>query len=310
MNHSIGSTFNSLPPEHTGVKESPVKPGVRIFGKPTTRRTGMNVIIITGASEGIGAEMAAQLARTKGASVALVLAARQAAKLDAVAAACRQHGAQVLCLPTDVSVRADCEALIAQTVHQFGRIDTLINNAGISAHALLQEVDAAHLGWYEELMRVNLWGTIWCTHAALPHLKASRGRIVAVSSLAGLVGVPGRTAYCTSKFAMNGFMEALRTELLGDGVSVTIAYPGVVDTDIRRRGFNALGQPAGSSGLSEDKAMPVELCVQKILQGTERRQRDVLMSPIGHVGRWLKLIAPSWVDRMAWAALKKSDKSR
>ncbi|WP_299511191.1 SDR family oxidoreductase [uncultured Limnohabitans sp.] len=270
----------------------------------------MNVIIITGASEGIGAEMATQLARTKGAAVALVLAARQLVKLEAVAEACRQLGAQVLCVRTDVSVRADCEALIAQTVQQFGRIDTLINNAGISAHAMLQDVDAADLGWYEELMRVNLWGTIWCTHAALPHLKASRGRLVAVSSLAGLVGVPGRTAYCTSKFAMTGFMEALRTELLSDGVSVTIAYPGVVDTDIRRRGLNAMGQPAGSSGLSEDKAMPVELCVQKILQGTERRQRDVLMSPTGHVGRWLKLIAPSWVDRMAWAALKKSDTQR
>ena len=270
----------------------------------------MKVIVITGASEGIGAEMATQLARTKGASVALVLAARQLAKLEAVAEACRQLGAQVLCVRTDVSVRADCEALIAQTVQQFGRIDTLINNAGISAHAMLQDVAAADLGWYEELMRVNLWGTIWCTHAALPHLKASRGRLVAVSSLAGLVGVPGRTAYCTSKFAMNGFMEALRTELLSVGVSVTMAYPGVVDTDIRRRGLNALGQPAGSSGLSEDKAMPVEVCVQKILQGTERRQRDVLMSPTGYLGRWLKLIAPSWVDRMAWAALKKSDTKR
>ena len=270
----------------------------------------MNVIIITGASEGIGAEMATQLAQSKGAAVALVLAARQAAKLEAVAAACRPHGAQVLCVPTDVSVRADCEALIARTLQQFGRIDTLINNAGVSAHALLQEVQAEHLDWYEDLMRVNLWGTIWCTHAALPHLKASRGRIVSVSSLAGLVGVPGRTAYCTSKFAMNGFMEALRTELLSDGVSVTVAYPGVVDTDIRRRGFNALGQPAGSSGLSEDKAMPVDVCVRKILQGTERRQRDVLMSPIAHLGRWLKLLAPSRVDRMAWAALKKSDTPR
>ena len=270
----------------------------------------MNVIVITGASDGIGAEMAQQLAQTHGQGVALVLAARQLDKLEAVAEACRQDGAATLCVRTDVSVRADCEALIAQTMKQFGRIDTLINNAGISAHALLQDVDAAHLDWYEELMRVNLWGTIWCTHAALPHLKASRGRIVAVSSLAGLVGVPGRTAYCTSKFAMNGFMEALRTELLSDGVSVTIAYPGVVDTDIRRRGFNALGQPAGSSGLSEDKAMPVAVCVQKILQGTERRQRDVLMSPIAHLGRWLKLLAPSRVDRMAWAALKKSDAQR
>jgi NAD(P)-dependent dehydrogenase (short-subunit alcohol dehydrogenase family) len=195
MNRSIGLKFHSLRPEHAGVKESLNKPSECMVGKANTRRTDMEVIVITGASEGIGAEMATQLARTKGASVALVLAARQAAKLEAVATACRQHGAQVLCVPTDVSVRADCEALIALAVQQFGRIDTLINNAGISAHALLHEVDAAHLDWYEELMRVNLWGTIWCTHAALPHLKAARGRIVAVSSLAGLVGVPGRTAY-------------------------------------------------------------------------------------------------------------------
>lgn len=270
----------------------------------------MQVTIITGASEGIGAEMARQLAHDHGAAAALVLAARRASQLETVAEACRQHGAQVLCVPTDVGVQADCQTLIARAMQQFGRIDTLINNAGVSAHALLQDVDTAHLGWYEDLMRVNLWGTVWCTHAALPHLKATRGRLVGVSSLAGLAGVPGRTAYCATKFAMNGFLEALRTELQSDGVSVTIAYPGVVATDIRRRGYNALGQPAGASGLSEDKAMPVDVCARKILQGVERRQRDVVMSPLGHVGRWLKLIAPSLVDRLAWAAQQKSAPAR
>lgn len=270
----------------------------------------MQVTVITGASEGIGAELARQLAQSQGAAVALVLAARQASKLDSVAEACRQHGAQVLCVPTDVGVQASCQALIDRAVQLFGRIDTLINNAGMSAHAMLQDVDAAHLGWYEDLMRVNLWGTVWCTHAALPHLKASRGRLVGVSSLAGLAGVPGRTAYCATKFAMNGFLEALRTELLADGVSVTLAYPGVVATDIRRRGYNAQGQPAGTSGLSEDKAMPVDVCARKILQGVEARKRDVIMSPLGHVGRWLKLIAPSLVDRLAWAAQQKAAQAR
>lgn len=269
----------------------------------------MEVIVITGASEGIGAEMAQQLAQSQGTALALVLAARQANKLEAVAQACRQHGAQVLCVTTDVGVQADCQALIDRAVQQFGRIDTLINNAGMSAHALLQDVSAEHLTWYEDLMRVNLWGTVWCTHAALPHLKASRGRLVGISSLAGLAGVPGRTAYCATKFAMNGFLEALRTELLADGVSVTIAYPGVVATDIRRRGYNAQGQPAGASGLSEDQAMPVDVCARKILHGVSRRQRDVLMGPLGHVGRWLKLIAPSLVDRLAWAAQQKTTPS-
>ncbi|MEG0414491.1 MAG: SDR family oxidoreductase, partial [Comamonas sp.] len=171
-----------------------------------------------------------------------------------------------------------CRALIAQTVQAFGGIDCLINNAGISAHAMLADVSAEHLQWYEQLMRVNLWGSVWCTHAALPHLQASRGRIVAVSSLAGLVGVPGRTAYSASKFAMVGFFEALRAELKPSGVSVTLAYPGVVDTRIRYHGYNAQGQAAGVSGLKEDNAMPVAQCVHLIIRGMHARQREVVMT--------------------------------
>src|SRR4051812_35031898 len=188
----------------------------------------MKVIIITGASDGIGAEMARQLARRHGGGVALVLAARNAAMLEQVAGECTAAGAQALAVPTDVSVQAQCLALVAACVARFGRIDALINNAGRSAHALLEEV--TDLGWYEELMRINLWGSVWCTHAALPYLKQSRGSIVAVSSLAGLVGVPGRTAYSATKFAMGGFFEALRAEVRSAGVSVTVAYPGVVAT--------------------------------------------------------------------------------
>jgi len=261
----------------------------------------MQVVIITGASDGIGAEMARQLAETGRNQIALVLAARSADKLEHVAASCRSHGAQVLVQPTDVAEQAACRALIDATVKAYGRIDLLINNAGISAHALLDEV--TDLGWYEQLMRINLWGSIWCTHAALPYLKASRGRIVAVSSLAGLVGVPGRTAYSTSKFAMNGFFEALRVELSLHGVSVTVAYPGVVTTEIRSRGYNAHGQPLGTSSLDERGAMSVETCAQLILEGAERRQRDVVMTFKGKLSRWLKLLAPGFVDRMALAAL-------
>lgn len=262
----------------------------------------MQVVIITGASDGIGAEMARQLADHEHGQVALVLAARSADKLEHVAADCRQRGAQVLVQPTDVSNEAACKALIDATVQAFGRIDMLINNAGMSAHALLEDV--TDLAWYEQLMRINLWGGIWCTHAALPHLKRSKGRIVAVSSLAGLVGVPGRTAYSTTKFAMNGFFEALRVELQTSGVSVTLAYPGVVTTEIRSRGFNAQGAPLGKSLLDERGAMPVETCAQLILEGAEKRQRDVVMTFKGKLSRWAKLIAPGWVDRMALAALK------
>lgn len=262
----------------------------------------MNVIVITGASDGIGAEMARQWAAREKSELALVLAARNIDKLETTAAACRAHGTKVLVRRCDVGVQGDCNALVAATIEAFGRIDTLVNNAGMSAHALFSDV--SDLRWYEELMRINHWGSVWCTHAALPHLKAARGRIVAVSSLAGLVGVPGRTAYSGSKFAMTGFFESLRIELAPSGVSVTIAYPGVVATQIRKRGFNAQGQPAGSSGLDERGAMSVEQCARLVIEGAISRKREIVMSAKGKLGRWLKLIAPGLVDRIALKALR------
>jgi short-subunit dehydrogenase len=263
----------------------------------------MDVVVITGASDGIGAEMARQWSARGRSGIALVLAARSVDKLDAVADACRKNGAQVRVQRCDVGVQADCIALVDAAIRTFGRIDTLVNNAGMSAHANL--ADVADLGWYETLMRINHWGSVWCTHAALPHLRASRGRIVAVASLAGLFGVPGRTAYSGTKFAMVGFFEALRTELMGSGVSVTIAYPGVVATEIRYRGFNAAGEAAGKSGLDEKGAMSVEECARLIIDGAQARRRDIVMSAKGKLGRWMKLLAPATLDRMTTRALKK-----
>jgi short-subunit dehydrogenase len=264
----------------------------------------MDVTIITGASDGIGAEMARQLAARHGAGAGLVLAGRSQDKLAAVAAQCHERGAQTLCVAMDVGDEAQCRALVAQAVQRFGRIDALVNNAGMSAQALFEDVTAEDLHWYETLMRVNHWGAVWCTHAALPHLQASRGRIVAVNSLAGLVGVPGRTAYSATKFAMTGFFEALRIELKAAGVSVTTAYPGVVATRIRHRGFNARGEAAGSSGLKEDDAMSVEECARLIVEGMAARRREVVMTAKGKLGRFLKLLAPGVIEKLALAALK------
>ncbi|MES2317188.1 MAG: SDR family oxidoreductase [Pseudomonadota bacterium] len=262
----------------------------------------MRVVIITGASDGIGAEIARQLAKNEGAGIGLALAARNTAMLDAVAAECAAFGAHTLVLQTDVAVQDDCKRMVAATVERFGRLDALINNAGRSAHALFEDVN--DLGWYEDLMRVNLWGSVWCTHAALPHLKATRGSIVAVSSLAGLVGVPGRTAYGATKFAVTGFFEALRSELKGAGVSVTTAFPGVVATRIRHRGYNAEGKEHGASSLKEDNAMPVEECARLIVDGMNSRKREVVMTAKARIGRFLKLIAPGVIDNMALAAVK------
>ncbi|MSQ56541.1 MAG: SDR family oxidoreductase [Limnohabitans sp.] len=264
----------------------------------------MTTIVITGASDGIGAEIARQMAERYGVKAVLVLAARNVAGLQTVASQCNAVGARTLILPVDVSDQSQCIQLIETTVKNFGGIDILINNAGLIAQALLQEVETKNLNWYEYVMRVNHWGSVWCTHAALPHLLASQGRIVAVSSLVGLIGLPGHTAYCSSKFAMTGFFESLRTELIDSGVCVTIAYPGVVDTQIRAHGLNAQGAIGELSSLNEKNAMSVEECARLIVQATMRRKRQVVMTTKGKLGQWLKLIAPGWVDRMAIAAVK------
>jgi len=263
----------------------------------------MKVFVITGASDGIGAEMARQLAHAHGSEAALVLAARNQQKLEAVAQQCRKAGAKAEAVMTDVGQEAQCRALIDKAMQLFGRIDVLVNNAGMSAHALFSDVRAQDLHWYEDLMRVNFWGAVWCTHAALPHVKQSRGSIVAVSSLAGLMGVPGRNAYSATKFAVTGFFEALRAELKPSGVGVTVAYPGVVATETRRRGYNAKGEAAGTSGLKEDDAMSVEECSRLIIDGMNRRKREVVMTARGKLGRFVKLIAPGVVENMALAAL-------
>jgi short-subunit dehydrogenase len=258
------------------------------------------VIVITGASDGIGAELARQLSRDR---LKLVLAARRLDALQAVAAQCEALGATTFVMATDVSVEADCRSLIAHAVDKFGRIDALVNNAGVSMHANFDEITDTDV--YEKLMRVNLMGSICPTHAALPHLRSSRGLVVAVASLAGLIGVPGRTTYCATKFAQTGFFEALRVELAPDGVDVCIVYPGVVATEIRRNGWNAKGQTAGVSGLNEAGAMSVEECAGLIVSAMRLRKREEVMSTKGKLGRWIKLIAPAKLDAMARAALAK-----
>ena len=258
------------------------------------------VIIITGASDGIGAELARQLSRDK---PKLVLAARRLDALQAVAAQCEALGATTFVMATDVSVEADCRSLIAHAVDKFGSIDALVNNAGISMHANFDEI--TDTGVYEKLMRINFMGSVWPTHAALPHLKSSKGLVVAVASLAGLIGVPGRTTYCASKFAQTGFFEALRVELAPEGVDVCIVYPGVVATEIRRNGWNAKGQTAGVSGLNEEGAMSVGECAGLIVSAMRSRKREEVMSVKGKLGRWIKLIAPAKLDAMARAALAK-----
>jgi len=158
---------------------------------------------------------------------------------------CRECGGWAIVVPTDVSRQALCEGLIERTLQEFGRVDTLVNNAGVTMWARFDELqDLAPL---ERIMQVNYFGSLYCTYAALPHLKQTRGRIVAVSSLTGKTGVPTRSGYAASKHAMVGFFDSLRIELAGSGVSVTIVYPDFVATETRQRAFGPDGKPLGQS---------------------------------------------------------------
>jgi short-subunit dehydrogenase len=257
-------------------------------------------VLITGGSEGIGAELARQLAAP---GVSLALAARNLERLQAVAAQCQKKGARALAIRCDVSREADCRDFVARAASELGRIDVLVNNAGVSGHALFEEVK--DFAWYEQMMRVNFFGSLWCTRHALPHLKAARGLLVAVCSLAGKHGIPGRTAYSPSKFAQAAFFEALRIELRGTGVDVTVVFPGVVSTGLRLRGYGPSGDAAGRSGLDERGAMPVDVCARLIAGAMARRQRELVMTAKGKLGQWMKLLAPGLVDRVALAALRK-----
>lgn len=258
-----------------------------------------NAVILTGASRGIGRELAFQLA-DQGAWLAL--AARDEGALEEVAAECRRRGARVVAIPADVGEEAQCAALVARAVEALGRIDTLINNAGISMWARFDEL--RDLSVVERIMRVNYLGSVYCTWHALPHLKQTRGRIVGVSSLTGKTGVPTRSAYAASKHAMAGFFDTLRIELAGSGVTVTMVYPDFVATEIRERAFGADGKPLGASPVRETEVMSVETCARLILEAAAGRRRELVMSRRGKLGLWLKLLAPGLVDRIARRAIE------
>ena len=203
---------------------------------------------------------------------------------------------------TDVSVEAECRNLIAQTAAEYGRVETLVNNAGISMWSRFDELQ--DLSGLERMMRVNYLGAAYCTYYALPYLKQTRGRLVAVSSLAGKNGVPTRSGYAASKHAMVGFFDSLRIELTGSGVSVTLIYPGFVTSEIRERAFGADGQPLGKSPVRESEVMSAEECARIMIDAIARRKREEVMTLRGKLGQWFKLIAPGLVDKVARKAIE------
>jgi short-subunit dehydrogenase len=255
-------------------------------------------VVITGASSGIGREIACQLAEQ---GAWLSLAARNEERLAAVAGECQARGGRAIAIVTDVSEQAQCAELIQRTVDHYDRIDMLVNNAGITMWANFEDV--RDISFYEQIMRVNYLGSVYCTYYALPFLKKTKGQIIGISSLAGKNGIPKRSGYAASKHAMVGFFDTLRIEIAEYGISVTMIYPDFVATETRKRALGADGKPIGKSSVREDEVMSAEKCAQLIIQAAAIRKRELIMTWRGKVGLWLKLIAPGVVDRMAQKAI-------
>lgn len=257
-------------------------------------------VVVTGATEGIGRAIALQLARQR---ARLALAARNEERLATLVAECEAAGASAVAAPCDVSVEADCRRLIATAAERLGAIDMLVANAGQTMWSTLEKLD--DLAVLERLMKVNYFGAAWCAHAALPHLRQRRGRIVSIASVAGLVGVPARSGYCASKHAMVGFFDALRVELAGSGVSVTVIAPDFVVSEIHRRAIGPDGLPLGRSPMQEGKIMTAARCAELTLAAAAARRRLLVTSGRGRLARWLNLVCPGVVDRLARRAIER-----
>ena len=253
------------------------------------------VLIITGASSGIGKSLAHEFA-SRGAQ--LVLAARQYVTLCELAQELeQQYGVKAIAVKCDVAVEEDCEHLINQTISTFGKIDVLINNAGISMRALFKDTDLKVL---KTVMDVNFWGTVYCTKYALPEIIKTKGTVVGVSSIAGYKGLPGRTGYSASKFAMNGFLDALRVETLKTGVHILTACPGFTVSNIRNTALDKNGTQQGESTLHEEKMMTADEVAKIIANGIENRSRTLIMTGQGKLTVALSKFIPAILDKMVY----------
>ena len=261
------------------------------------------VVIITGATSGIGKALAYEFA-AKGSKV--VMGARRYDLLIEIAEDIKLKGGDVAYSTTDVSKEADCKNLIVTAVERFGKIDVLINNAGISMRALFDEVD---LSVIRKLMDVNFWGTVYCTKYALPYLLKEKGSVVGVSSIAGIKGLPGRTGYSASKFAMKGLLECIRIENLKKGLHVLMAYPGFTSSNIRNTSLTADGSQQGESPRDEAKMMSAEEVAEHIYKAVKRRKNSLVLTTQGKLTVWVNKFFPNWLDKMVYREMAKEPDS-
>ena len=256
-------------------------------------------VIITGASSGIGRALSFECARQ---GARLVLASRKAVPDQELL----KISGSALFVKTDVSHESDCAELIRRAVAEFGRIDVLINNAGISMRALFSEVD---LGVIRQLMDTNFWGTVYCTKFALPYLLASKGSLVGMSSVAGYKGLPGRTGYSASKFAMQGFLEVVRIENMKRGLHVLIACPGFTASNIRNVALAKDGSQQGETPLDESSLMTAEAVAVHITNAIRKKRERLVLTTMGKMTVLLNKFFPKFMDRMVYNHMAKEPNS-
>ncbi len=261
------------------------------------------VVIITGASSGIGKALAKEFAKRK---AKIVLAARNEDKLNQLGDQLKKESPDILVCKTDVSKEDDCKALINKTVEKFGRIDIMINNAGLSMRALFENADLAVI---RKLMDVNFWGTVYCTKFALPYVLKSKGSIVGVSSIAGYKGLPGRSGYSASKFAIQGFLEVLRIENIKNGLHVLIACPGFTASNIRNTALTADGSQQSESPRDEAKMMPADEVAEKIIRAIEKKKHRIVLTTQGKLTVYLNKFFPKLIDKAVYNHMAKEPDS-
>ncbi len=259
------------------------------------------VVVITGASSGIGLAAAKTFA-AEGSKLAV--AARNIEKLNKLKEELSQN--EIICIKTDVTVEEECQNLIEHTITKYGRIDILINNAGISMRAMFKDLD---LSVIKNLMDVNFWGTVYCTKYALPWILETRGSVVGVISIAGFKGLPARTGYSASKFAVYGFLDTLRIEHLKENLHVMIFAPGFTASSIREKALVADGTQQGLTPRDEDKMMSAEECAQHLIKGIKKRRSQVILTFIGKLTVNLNKFFPRLVDRLEYSFMKKEPDS-
>ncbi len=261
-------------------------------------------VIITGASSGIGKALVYEYFKR---GYQITMAARNREAMELIAKDLDPKLKSILLIKTDVTNETDCENLIEKSFARFGRIDILINNAGISMRALFKDL---HLDVVRKVMDVNFWGTVYCTKYALPHLLQSKGSLVGVISIAGYLGLPGRSAYSASKYAVRGFFDTLRVENLKTGLHVLVAAPGFTASNVRMAALSADGSPQGETPRDESKMMTSEEVAFQIAKAVDKRKAELILTFVeGKLSVFLKKFFPRLIEKLTYNHMAKEPNS-